>query len=158
MTRRIPPLIVLLTIVSCSQPVTLTESNKAIIAEDVRHMLDTYYRDIKKSGLTGEFKYLDNSTDFFWVPPGYSSSISYDSVLTILRQNAPKYKSIDNSFDTLRIIPLSKELAAYTGRLTSSMTDTSNVITTFKLVETGTLIKRKDGWKLLNGQTSLLNE
>jgi hypothetical protein len=118
--------------------------------------LDSYYNDIRKLGLTAEFKYLDNSSEFFWVPPGYSDAIAYDSVVTILKQNAPKYKSIDNSFDTLRIIPLSRELATYTGRLHSTMTDTADRIITFSLVETGILIKRPDGWKLLNGQTTIL--
>jgi hypothetical protein len=150
-------LIALLTIVSCKQPVTLTEDEKASIAEDIRQTLNNYYNDIRKSGLTAEFKYLDNSSDFFWVPPGHSSSISYDSVTTILKQNAPKYKSIDNSFDTLGIIPLSKELATYTGRINSTMTDTAGKTMTLELLETGILIKRREGWKLLSGQTSILN-
>jgi len=113
--------------------------------------------DIRKSGLTAEFKYLDNSSEFFWVPRGYSSYISYDSVATVLKQTAPKYKSVDNSFDTLRIFPLRKELATYTGRLNSTMTDISGKVITLQLIETGVLIKRQDEWKLLSGQTSILN-
>ena len=148
----------ILTIISCRQPISLTESEKASIIKDVRMTLDNYCNDIKKSGLTAEFKYLDNSPDFFWVPPGYSSSISYDSVAIVLNQNARKYKFILNSFDTLKIIPLSRELATYTGRLRSTMTDTTGKLMTFSLVETGVLIKRQDGWKLLSGQTSILNQ
>jgi hypothetical protein len=158
MTRLILTIFTILTITSCRQSTPLTETEKTSIVLEVRQTLDNYYNDIRKSGLTAEFKYLDNSSEFFWVPPGYSSSISYDSVATVLKQNAPKYNSIDNSFDTLRIVPLSKELATYTGRLHSTMTDTSGKVMTFSLVETGVLIKRKDGWKLLNGQTSILNQ
>jgi hypothetical protein len=158
LTRPILTIFTILAITSCRQSTSLTETEKASIVFDVHQTLDNYYNDIKKSGLTAEFKYLDNSADFFWVPPGYSSSISYDSVITVLKQNAPKYISIDNSFDTVRIIPISKEFATYTGRLHSTMTDTFGKVTTFSLVETGVLIKRQDGWKLLNGQTAIINQ
>ncbi|MBK7009746.1 MAG: nuclear transport factor 2 family protein [Saprospiraceae bacterium] len=158
MKRQILTIFTILTFLSCRQSESLTENETESIIKDVQLTLVNYYTDIRKSGLTAEFKYLDNSSDFFWVPPGYSGFISYDSVATVLKQNAPKYISIDNSFDTLRIIPLSKELATYTGRLNSTMTDTSGKIMTFSLVETGVLIKRQDGWKLLSGQTSILQK
>src|SRR5688572_8196325 len=96
----------LITFMSCTNSETLTETERDEIIKDAKQTLDNYYNDIRKEGLTAEFKYLDNSADFFWVPPGYSSPISYDSVATILHANAPLFKSIDNSFDTLNIIPL----------------------------------------------------
>jgi hypothetical protein len=92
------------------------------------------------------------------VPPGYSSAISYDSVANILKTNAPKFKLVDNRFDTFIIIPLNWELASYTARINSHMKDTLGNKLIFELAETGILIKRKGGWKLLNGQTSLLNK
>jgi hypothetical protein len=158
LTRSILAIFAILTIASCNRPASLNENEKGGIVKDIRQALDNYHNDVKESGLTAEFKYLDNSPEFFWVPPGYTSAISYDSVVTILKQNAPRYRSIINSFDKLRIIPLSNELASYTAQLTSTMTDTSGKATTFSLVETGVLIKRQDGWKLLNGQTSMLNQ
>jgi hypothetical protein len=154
----LPVIFCLLTIVSCRQPESLSENEKTKITEEVRQTLDSYYNDIKKSGLTAEFKYLNNSPEFFWVPPGYSCSLAYDSVAAILKQNAPAYRSIVNSFDTLRIIPLSRELATYTGRLSSTITDTSGKVMSFSLIETGVFIKRQDGWKLLGGQTSTSNQ
>lgn len=158
MTRTTLTLFVILTIVSCKQPSTLKEDEKARISEEVRETLDNYCNAIKKSGLTAEFQYLDNSAEFYWTPPGYTMAISYDSVAVILNRNARNFKSVDNSFDTLRVTPLNKECATYTGRLTSRMTDTLGQTTTFSLVETGVLIKREDGWKLLGGQTSILNK
>jgi hypothetical protein len=158
MTQQILTFLTVCSILSCGQPKPLTEIEKKDITKDIRQTLDNYYNEISKTGLTAEFKYLDNSADFFWVPPGYSSSISYDSVIAVINKNAPVYKSVNNSFDTLRIIPLSKELAIYTGRLRSTMTDTADKETTLSLMETGVLIKRQDGWKLLNGQTSILNQ
>lgn len=96
MKRHTLTFIILLILISCRQSESLSDNDRAGIIKDVRQTLDSYYGDIKKSGLTAEFKYLDNSTEFFWVPPGFSSSISYDSVTTILKQNAATFKSIEN--------------------------------------------------------------
>lgn len=154
--KNLKVLIVLL-ISSCQQvTVDLTDAEKLIVTKEVSHMLDNYYADINKDGLTAELNYLDNTPNFFWVPPGYRQAISYDSVVSILRQHAPSL-SIYNVWDTLRVIPLTRELASYTGRLRSSMTDTLGITSQHTLVETGLLIKRKGEWKLLSGQTSILN-
>lgn len=157
MNQKLQSLLFILLVASCNQSSTITESEKAKIIAEVRSTLDQYYNDIRKSGLTAEFQYLDNTKEFYWTPPGYPQSISYDSVAAILSQNSSKYKLIDNSFDTLRIIPLNEEYATYTGRLRSTMTDTAGIVTTFSLVETGVLVKRKDRWKLLSGQTSIVD-
>ena len=146
----------LLIIIACHQAMEMTEMEKEKIIKDVRQTLDHYYEDIRTSGLTAEFKYLDHSPDFFWVPPGYSSSLSYDSIVAIVKQNAMKFKKVDNSFDTLQIIPLSKRLATYTGRLKSIMTDTSGQVMAFSIVETGVIIKRREMWRLLHGQTTII--
>lgn len=148
--------LLIISIVACTRPGAFTETERAELIQEAKQMLDNYYSDIRKEGLKAEFSYLDNSKEFFWVPPGYSAPISYDSVATILNQNASLYSSIHNSFDTLTVIPLSKELVSYSGRLKSIMTDTSGTVSTYSMVETGILIKRKDGWKLLSGQTSML--
>ncbi|MEO8174234.1 MAG: nuclear transport factor 2 family protein [Sediminibacterium sp.] len=145
----------LMLLFSCRQAPALTENEKSVIIDSVQHTLNSYFKDIKTSGLLAEFIYLDHSPDFFWVPPGYGSAISYDSVAAILRKSAAKYTAINNVFDTLHIIALSKELATYTGRLHSTMTDTSGTTLHFSLLETGVMIKRPGGWKLLNGQTSM---
>jgi hypothetical protein len=146
-----------LAITSCRQSPVLTENEKADIIAEIKLTLGNYYDDIRKSGLTAEFKYLDNSPDFFWVPPGYSGPVSYNVVVSAIKQNALQYKLVDNTFNTLQIIPLSRELAAYSGQLSSTITDTAGKVTRYSLVETGVMIKRAGGWKLLNGQTSMLN-
>jgi hypothetical protein len=144
-----------LSILSCRQSLPLTEREKKSIIKEVSQTLSDYYNDIRKSGLGAEFKYIDSSSNFFWVPPGYSNAISFDNVAIILKQNASKYKYIDNKFESLQVIPLTKNLASYTGQLRSAMTDTSGNVQTFSLIETGVIIKRQEGWKLLNGQTSV---
>ncbi len=148
-------LIAFFILTSCKQP-GITEAENAEVIAEVRQTLQNYYDDIKKSGLNAEFKYLDNSTDFFWVPPGYSGPIFYDSVVSTIKGNAARYMSVDNSFDTLHIVALSRRYATYTGRLRSIMRDTSGQISTYTMLETGILTKRSDGWKLLSGQTAIV--
>ena len=146
-----------LALVSCDTHESLTDAERREIVAAIRKTLDHYYDDIREEGLTAEFRYLDNSDSFFWVPPGYVSPLSYDSVAAILKQNAPKFQLVDNKFDTLTISPLSKELASYTGRLRSVMTDTTGKSTTYVMIETGIMIRRNEEWKLLSGQTTLLS-
>jgi hypothetical protein len=133
----------------------VNHADSILVVKEVKQMLDNYYRDIRSAGLTAELKYLDSTTSFFWVPPGYPSALSYESVVAILKQNAPMYTSVDNHFDTLSVIPLSKYTAMYTGRLRSVMADTLGHVNTYMLLETGVVIKRPAGWKLLSGQTAV---
>ncbi|MHA4844913.1 nuclear transport factor 2 family protein [Flavitalea antarctica] len=136
----------------------ITEEEKMLITRDVKQMLQNYYADIRKAGLEAEFDYLDSSSEFFWVPPGFSSAISYDSVAAILRKNAGLFRSVINEFDTLSIIPISNHLATYTARISSTITDTMDNTNSTLLIETGVVIKRAGGWKLLNGQTSVIDK
>ena len=113
--------------------------------------------DIRQDGLTAEFKYLDQSTDFFWVPPGDKSSLSYDSVRKILESNAKSFQAIEFNWDTLQVFPLSDKIANYSGIVKGSMIDTSGIKSSVLIIESGTVIKRSDGWKLLSGQSAILN-
>lgn len=131
--------------------------DKEKVTQEVEQMLADYHDDIAESGLTAEFKYLDQSDDFFWVPPGYNSALNYDSVKTILEKNALAFQSISFQWDTLRIFPLSYEIANYTGIVVGQMVDTSGVASKVSIIESGTLIKRKSGWKLLSGQSAVLD-
>lgn len=156
MTRILAIFLIPLLVGACQKSTTLTADDKARITRDIKQMLDNYYNDIREAGLMAEFSYLDNSADFFWVPPGFAGAISYDSVASILRRDAPTLKTVDNTFEVLQILPLNEEYATYTGRLTSRVTDATGTVNTYKLVETGVIVKSKGGWKLLAGQTSML--
>jgi len=151
------PVMVFLTAMSCSDQTELSVTEKDRVAEEVRAMLHQYDDDVRTNGLLAEFAYLDSSEDFFWVPPGYNSPLSYDSVLVIITKNAALLRSVDIVWDSLRIIPHSGSLATFTGNITSRSEDTSGNVTTVRLIETGLAVKRHDGWKLLSGQTSLLH-
>jgi hypothetical protein len=139
---------------SCKQP--LSASDKKQITTDIEQMMTNYCRDVKANGLTAEFSYLDSSADFYWIPPGYEAPLSYDSIAAILVKNAPLLSIIDNHYQQLHITPLSYEKAIYAAQVISSTTDTAGRSHTVKLLEAGTLIKRKDGWKLLYGHTTMV--
>jgi hypothetical protein len=144
--------------VSCtkniSQPITETEKRQIEIS--VSSMLGKYFDDIKKNGLKAEFAYLDSTSDFFWVPPGYTESINYDSVKSAIEKNATQLDSVNNTWTTLHVHPLSSELASYTGNIHCILVDTKGKKTESNLIETGIVIKRSTGWKLLSGQTTLI--
>jgi len=116
-------------------------------------MFGDYHNDIKSKGLEAEFKYLDDSPDFFWIPPGYESALTYDSVKSILLSNSKIIHSIAFSWDTLQVFPLTSTIANYSGIVNGVMIDSSASKSEFKILESGTLIKRNDGWKLLSGQS-----
>ena len=119
-------------------------------------MFDEYHDAIHKEGLRGEFHYLDSSENFFWAPPGYAVALSYDSIRAILIQNDKALATAKLHWDTLQIFPLSSRLATYTGVVNCAMTDTSGATTNARVLESGVVVKRNDGWKLLSGQSLAL--
>lgn len=149
-------LLIIASLTSCSQTKSLTEEEKVEITGDVKAMFNDYHRDILADGLIAEFKYLDKSSDFFWVPPGYESSLSYDSVKSILETNNKSLQSVDFSWESLQVFPLSIDIANYTGIVKGIMTDTAGVRSRMRVIESGTVIKREDGWKILSGQSAVL--
>ena len=150
-------MIFLVTLISCDQSNKLNETEKELIISEVIEMFDNYHNDVKEDGLTAEFKYLDQSDDFFWVPPGYKSALAYDSIRHILENNAKSFQAIEFKWETLQIYPLSEKIANYSGIVKGSMTDTSGNKSSVIIIESGTIIKRSDGWKLLSGQSAVLN-
>lgn len=144
-------------ITSCGHESTLSKNDNIAVTKAVTVMLNQYHQAIKTNGLLAEFGFLDSTEDFYWVPPGFSQAINFDSVATILKLSAPKFKQIDNAFEMLQVFPLTNELATYNTRIRCTMTDTANQTTSSRLVETGVVIKRTGGWRLLCGQTAKLN-
>ncbi len=156
--RKLSYVVLLLFItIACNSSNTSTDFNKDRVTKNVLSMFDSYHYDISKEGLTAEFKYLDASDDFFWVPPGYNSTLSYDSIRHILEKSAKAFQTVIFSWDTIQVFPLTNEIANFTGIVNSHMVDTSGTSLTFKIIESGTLIKRKSGWKLLSGQSAILD-
>lgn len=123
---------------------------------EARATLHRYFDAIKDKGLRAEFAYLDSSEDFYWCPPGSTMALDYDSIASVLNSTADRYRTIDNSWEHLRITMIGENHASYNGILKSHVVDTSGFSTQLKLIETGSLIHRNDGWKLLSGQTAVI--
>lgn len=156
MTKIIFILIFLPIFFSCSPQEQKSLKGNDEISLEVQKALNNYFDDIRKNGMLAEFNWFDDSGDFYWVPPLYRSPLSYDSVRTILEQNAKGNRSADLEWKTLKILPLAENIANYTGTIDATMIDSAGVSTTIHLIETGTVVKRKNGWKLLCGQTAVI--
>lgn len=126
------------------------------IQNEVIKTLENYSSDVNFNGLTAEFKYLDSSSSFYWVPPGYRTRLSYDSVKKILIMNAPTLQLINNRYVDVQVDPIASNYATYTARMISHTEDTAGNKFASELLETGMMIKDKDGWKLRSGHTSLI--
>ncbi|MEQ8425615.1 MAG: hypothetical protein RIA63_12950, partial [Cyclobacteriaceae bacterium] len=69
---------------------------------------------------------------------------------------AKAFKHIEFRWHTLRIVPLSASIVNYTGIVSGTMVDTAGVSSPVSIIESGTIIKRATGWKLLSGQSAAL--
>ena len=127
------------------------ESNRVTI--EVRKTLNNYFKDINAEGPLAELKYLDSSAMFSWHPPGFNGPMDYNSIKTILIQNAASGTRSVVSWDSLEIFPQSKDKAKYEGKITVHMTSATGQKNTVYLSEEGNLARKKDGWKLLSGKT-----
>ena len=142
---------------SCRQSENgLSEKSAANVREEVLSTLRQYHKDIRYEGMLAELKYLDSTDLFSWYAPGYTGPIGYDSVAGILAEMAPLYSSVSHRWDSLSVIPQSRTEASYSGTVTSSMTQRSGFTDTIRFREEGTMIKRKDGWKLVTGKTVVI--
>lgn len=134
----------------------LTKKEKQQIKKEVTQLLYGNFERIKAEGYTAELKSLDNSPDFYWIPPRQSMPISYDAVAAIIEKFVQGNRSVVSTWDTLHVQPLSKQIATYTGKYHSVYTDTAGKVLEFDMQEIGTVVKRKEGWKLMSGKTSVL--
>ncbi|HWI93957.1 MAG TPA: hypothetical protein VNT20_21935 [Flavisolibacter sp.] len=141
---------------SCNQPDHSSGKNDDV-RNEIKTTFDNYYNDIRKQGLLAELKYLDSSAQFFWVAPGYLNYAGYDSIARAIKENAAVLKSIDNRYDSLLIVPLTTNYAQFAVRTISTAVTASGDTSQTAFIESGVMVKRKEGWKFLSGQTSILN-
>lgn len=134
----------------------LNVEEKRVITQEIHLMFSNYHNDIISHGLIRELNYLDTSPDFFWTLPNYTKPLDYYTIKKIITETSKTTKFIDFSWETIKIHPLTTNIASYIGILKCVKIDTTNTRTSFKISESGTLIKREDGWKFLNGQSKNL--
>ena len=147
--------ITLIILLGCYQT-KLTNEEKEAISIEITNVLNKYTLAISHDGLMAEFDFLDSSAEFYWIPPGYTSALKYDSVKAIISGIAPGIKSMDNKYHDIQIWPYSNTHVGYTAHVNSTGVDTAGNTNITTLLESGTLIKRRNGWKLLSGHTSVV--
>lgn len=125
------------------------------VETEVRDMLERYCEDVRVNGLRAEISYIDSSRDFFWVPPGFTGLIGFDSVSRILRENAGKMMIVDNRIEKLLVLPQTRDLAVYSAKIRSRVITRSGDSAVNALLETGVVRRVNGKWKLLCGQTSV---
>jgi hypothetical protein len=145
----------LFVLLSCRQDNKSTGNNDNV-RNEIKTTIDNYYNDIRKEGLLAELKYLDSSAQFFWVPPGYLNYAGYDSVSAAIKTGASLLKSVNNRYDSLLIVPLTKDYAQFVMRTVSTTVGIGGDTLRTAFIESGVMVRRKDGWKFLSGQTSML--
>jgi hypothetical protein len=89
-------------------------------------------------------------------PSSIHGPISFELRGTGDPQECRMGKKIDEQWEDLQILPLSEKYVTYTGRIRSTVTDSTGHTSTTRLLETGVLAKREDRWKLLCGLTGKL--
>lgn len=141
---------------SCKPSVKEYRFNKEVVSEEIKTMLFDYHEAMNERGLMAEFDFLDSSDNFFWVPPGYRSALSYDSVRKIISENAGSLKKVSFTWEQLQVFALNDSLGNYYGIVNGALTDTNGSDSKVSIIESGTVIKRSSGWMLLSGQSSLL--
>lgn len=140
---------------ACMDATDMPDKMREKVRGEVKTMLYKYCADVKEKGLHAEFEHIDNSGEFYWIPPGATAPLPFDTIIAMIGHNAALFKDVNNTYDMLVVTPLSKKLAAYTARIRSATTDTTGKYSVVILTETGVVIKRKTGWKLLCGQTAV---
>lgn len=134
----------------------LTIAEKTTITNEITAVLSKYTQAIKNDGLMAEFAFLDSSADFYWIPPGYTSALKYDSIKAIISEIAPGIKSMVNTYHSIQVWPYSATYAGYTAHVKSIGVDTAGNTNNKNLLESGIMIKRSNGWRLLSGHTSFV--
>lgn len=150
-------MLLMLAVVACrpSRPVMLDDKSKEEVRREATLMLQQYADQICKKGLGAEFAFLDSSQDFYWLPPGAHLAMGYDTVAASIRRNAKAIDSVCISWTSLEVAAIAIDTAGYAGNLHSWSVTRMGDTTVADLRETGVLIRRKSGWKLLGGQTDL---
>lgn len=156
MIRSFAILLITFQIWACAKDASEIPFQKNQVKDEVKAMLLRYHDAVYEHGLLAEFEFLDQSEDFFWISPGYTDALNYETVASILRRSDSSLMAVEFQWETLSLYPLSNNLCNYSGKVTDSMVQNDSTVLAIHLIESGTIIKRKDGWKLLSGQSTNL--
>jgi len=117
-------------------------------------MMKSLVSDLNTDGIQSQLKYLDNSDKFQYTFLNSGKIYDYEELKKQLEISSSTDYKVNLSFDEFKITPLSDKLVSYSLILSGyERIDGQN--SDISLVETGTLIRRNDGWKIINAQTTV---
>ena len=139
--------------VYCQQQATLTQSQRAAIRDSVTQLKYRVWDEVRAKHFEGTLNCFDDSPEFFWVFTPDTTIILHDVFVAMLKGAFQDYRSIDVVWDRIHVEPLTNQYAVYTGKYHVTYIDTSGKVFKAIGVETGIVVHRPTGWKILNGQT-----
>jgi hypothetical protein len=140
---------------------SLDSEEKEAVRKEATQMLHDYHDAIRKGGLLTEFEFLDSSQDFFWIPPGVDALMGYEAVKKAIMANVASIDSMSTHWVSLQVHPLSQDIGKLSSYTISKRADSTGIkmdTSRVTMLESGTMIRRANGWKLLSGQTVVLGE
>ncbi len=150
-------IIILLTIFicDCRRNANLSQMERATIKNDVQLVLTAMSDSMRTNGLAGWIPFLYNSPDFKWEFHGIAES--YDTLVAQIRREAPRYRSITISWDSVQVEPLSDNETMLTTKYNESVTDTGGANSTIVGTVKSRLERVNGAWKFHLGHTFVDN-
>lgn len=146
----------LITLISCTEQDENDTENQKTDTKEIRSFLHAYHDAVNHYGVKAELNFFDSSEQFFWIPPGYAEALNFDSVKSILLIADDAIRQTNFEWESLHVQFVEDNVASFNGVVKGTITDTSNLTININQIKSGLLIKRKDGWKILNGQSTTL--
>ena len=148
-------LLLVLPLVSCQRSTDLTDAQRTTVIQGVQQMALQFFDDLRTHNAPAVVGHLDSSDAFFWVFPPDTAVVSRASLAAALRAELEANPSIESRWLRIRVEPLTATVAAYSGVFEQMATDTEGKTVRTLGIESAVVVLRDDGWKFLNGQTTL---
>ena len=139
---------------ACQQQYQLTDSQKTEIIKEVETMATQFFIDYNNKNIDAVVRSLDDSPKFFWVFPPETTHLSRDKLVSSLTLEIESALFLEAAWDEIIVEPLASDFAYCKGVFNVVITDSLKNEKKFIGIESAVVVKRKDGWKFLMGQTS----
>jgi hypothetical protein len=132
-------------IISCKTSIKseLTSEQRKAIEDTVRHLVGMVEETVNQHDLNLSFKVFSNDPDFTFSEDGYIKPPK-DSLYKIIKPVYDYFPQMSASYDTMRIVVLDKNSAAFTGEGAWSATDLKGNTTKGHLVSTFVFVNRNN--------------
>lgn len=148
-------ILLLFALASCQRSTDLNDVQRATVIQDVQQMTVQFFDDLRTHNADAAISRLDDSDAFYWVFPPDTAHVSRAAVAAQIRADLQANPSIEVRWLQMRVEPVTSTAAVYSGVFESVSTDPAGATVTVRGTEHAVVILRDDGWKFMNGQTTL---